>query len=57
MMLTQVTERTKEIGLRKALGAEGGDIKRQFLIESIYITGFGGVIGIIFGVSVSLFLG
>ena len=57
MMLTQVTERTKEIGLRKSLGAKNSDIKLQFLMEAIYITVFGGIIGIAFGGSVSLLIG
>ncbi|MCX8513703.1 MAG: FtsX-like permease family protein [Candidatus Pacebacteria bacterium] len=53
MMLTQVTERTKEIGLRKSLGAKNGDIKIQFLIEAVYITIFGGVIGIALGAGIA----
>ena len=49
MMLTTVSERTREIGLRKALGARAGDISLQFLSESALITLLGGVIGIVLG--------
>ncbi len=49
MMLVSVSERTKEIGLRKALGAEPFRIQAQFLIESIVLSVFGGIIGILFG--------
>ncbi len=49
MMLTTVTERTREIGLRKAIGAKNKDISVQFLAESVMLTFLGGVIGIIFG--------
>lgn len=49
MMLTTVSERTREIGLRKALGARAGDISLQFLAESALITLLGGVIGIVLG--------
>jgi putative ABC transport system permease protein len=54
IMLVSVSERTKEIGLRKSLGATNENILRQFLIESAVITAIGGVVGIIFGVVVSL---
>lgn len=47
MMLTTVTERTKEIGLRKAVGARDRDIMLQILIESVLLTSFGGLVGIL----------
>lgn len=50
IMLVSVTERTREIGIRKALGAKTGSITFQFLAESAFITLIGGLIGIIFGV-------
>jgi putative ABC transport system permease protein len=54
MMLTTVTERTREIGLRKAIGAKKNDISRQFLMEAVALTFIGGVIGVLFGWLLSL---
>ena len=53
VMLVSVTERRKEIGIRRALGATAADIQYQFLIESIVLTFIGGIIGILLGVGVS----
>ena len=57
IMLVSVTERTKEIGLRMAVGATGAVISLQFLIESVIISVTGGLLGILVGCSASTFLG
>jgi len=49
MMLVSVTERTSEIGLRKALGATPGKIRQQFLFESVLLSMLGGLVGVLIG--------
>lgn len=57
IMLVSVTERTREIGLRKALGATPNDIRTQFLIEATVLAGLGGVVGILLGILLSFIIG
>jgi putative ABC transport system permease protein len=54
VMLVSVTERTREIGLRLAIGARRGDIRNQFLIESVVLCSVGGAIGLALGVGISV---
>lgn len=57
IMLITVTERTREIGIRKALGANRGDIRRQFVIEAMVVCTIGGIIGVLLGGSLGSLIG
>jgi putative ABC transport system permease protein len=57
IMLASVLERTNEIGIRRAIGGKKSDIMSQFVTEAVVISISGGIIGVIFGISLSLGIG